>query len=287
MTAISLPPAQGPSAASTWRERLTDVKVAGVLTTVAGIVLVVVILWSIAPGLFAGHDPYAGDTVQRLLPPSGEHLFGTDHLGRDLFSRVVYGTRSAVLTSLVAVAIGLVIGGILGLTAGFFGGIVDAVLGRFIDVLLAIPQFLLAVIVVVSLGFATINAAIAVGISAVAVFARLARSEAIRVKNLKYIESSYLSGGGRFTVLFRHVLPNAYRSVVALGVLQFGLAIIIISGLAFLGYGNPPPAADWGLLVAEGKTYFYQSSWLVFAPGAVMVVTVLSINQLSKAFGKD
>jgi peptide/nickel transport system permease protein len=284
MTAVTSP---APSGVSPWGQRISRLGLSGLITIVAGVVVGVVILWALGPGLFTSHDPFAGDTVERLLPPDGQHLFGTDHLGRDVFARVVYGTRSAVFTSLVAVTIGLVVGGFIGLVAGFYSGVVDAVLGRFIDVLLAIPQFLLAVIVVVSLGFATINAAIAVGISAVAVFARLARSEAIRVKNLKYIESSYLVGGGKLVILFQHVLPNAYRSVVALAVLQFGLAIIIISGLAFLGYGNPPPAADWGLLVSEGKTYFFQASWLVFLPGTVMVVTVLAINQLSRAFGKD
>ena len=255
--------------------------------TVAALAFIVTILaWSIAPDLFTSYDPYSGVPADKFAPPSAEHLFGTDQLGRDIFARVVFGTRSAVLTAVFSVAIGLVIGGLVGLAAGFLGRTADAVLGRVIDILLAIPGFLLAVIVVVSLGFATVNAAIAVGVSSIAVFGRLIRSEVLRVKNLAFVESSYLIGGNKFTVLFAHVLPNAYRSVLALAVLQFGLAIISISGLAFLGYGNPPPSPDWGLLVADGKDFLYRYPWLVYTPGLVMVASVIALNQLSKSIGR-
>ncbi|OZC78534.1 MULTISPECIES: ABC transporter permease [Nocardiaceae] len=254
--------------------------------TVAALLFVLLIAaWAIAPGLFTSQDPYLGITADKFLPPSWSHLFGTDQLGRDILTRVIHGTRSAVLTALLAVAIGSVAGSIVGLVAGFFGRGVDAVLGRVIDTLLAIPGFLLAVIVVVSLGFASVNAAIAVGISSIAVFARLIRSETLRVKNSAFVESSKLIGGGTLTVLFQHVLPNVYRSVLALAVLQFGLAIINVSALAFLGYGNPPPSPDWGLLVAEGKDFFYRYPWFVYAPGVVMVASVLALQQLSKSIG--
>ena len=259
-----------------------------IVYTVAALAFIVTILaWAIAPDLFTSHDPYLGVPADKFTPPSPAHLFGTAQLGRDIFARVVFGTRPAVLTAVFAVAIGLVIGGLVGLAAGFLGRTADAVLGRVIDILLAIPGFLLAVIVVVSLGFATVNAAIAVGISSIAVFGRLIRSEVLRVKNLAFVESAYLIGANRFTVLFAHVLPNAYRSVLALAVLQFGLAIISISGLAFLGYGNPPPSPDWGLLVAEGKDFLYRYPWLVYTPGLVMVGSVIALNQLSKSIGRN
>lgn len=255
--------------------------------TVAALAFILTLLaWSITPDLFTSYDPYSGVPADKFQPPSPEHLFGTDQLGRDIFARVVFGTRSAVLTAIFSVAIGLVIGGLVGLAAGFLGRGADAVLGRFIDILLAIPGFLLAVIVVVSLGFATVNAAIAVGVSSIAVFGRLIRSEVLRVKNLAFVESAYLIGGNKLTVLFAHVLPNAYRSVLALAVLQFGLAIISISGLAFLGYGNPPPSPDWGLLVADGKDFLYRYPWLVYTPGLVMVASVIALNQLSKSIGR-
>ncbi|MBB5916095.1 peptide/nickel transport system permease protein [Nocardia transvalensis] len=258
-----------------------------VSTVLAVLVVAVITAWAIVPGLFTGQDPYVGVTADNFQGPSWEHLFGTDQFGRDILTRVIFGTRSAVSTALLAVAIGLLAGSVIGLVAGFFGRWVDAVLGRVIDALLAIPGFLLAVIVMVSLGFASVNAAIAVGISSVAVFARLIRSETLRVKHTAFIESSLLIGGGRVVVLFRHVLPNVYRSVLALAVLQFGLAIINISALAFLGYGNPPPAPDWGLLVAEGKNFFYRYPWFVYAPGTVMVLSVLALGQLSRQIGRD
>lgn len=259
----------------------------GVWTLLAALILLGVLAWAVAPGLFTSADPYEGVPADQFQTPSAAHVFGTDQFGRDIFTRVVHGTRAALLTSLIAVAIGLLVGSLLGLVAGFFGGVVDALLGRLIDVLLAIPNFLLAVIVVVSLGFDSVNAAIAVGASSVAVFARLIRSETLRVKTLPYVEAAVLAGGNKAQVLFEHILPNTYRSVFALAVLQFGIAILNISGLAFLGYGNAPPAADWGLQVAEGRDYLYMYPWLVYAPGVVMVLTVVSINQLSKSIRKE
>ena len=269
-----------------WTAWRPTAKAGHVYTALAALIVVTILAWAVVPQLFTGHDPLVGVPADKFTPPSADHFFGTDQLGRDVFARVVFGTRSAVLTALFAVAIGLVLGGLVGLVAGFFGRATDAVLGRFIDILLAIPGFLLAVIVVVSLGFATVNAAVAVGISSIAVFARLARSEVLRVKNLAFVESSYLIGSSRLTVLFAHVLPNAYRSVLALAVQQFGLAIISISALAFLGYGNPPPSPDWGLLVAEGKDFLYRYPWLVYTPGLVMVASVVALNQLSKSIGR-
>ena len=243
--------------------------------------VLVVVLWSLLPGLFTSYSPVVGDTAAKLGAPSAAHWFGTDYLGRDLYARVVYGTASSVSSALVAVLIGLVVGGAIGLASGFRGGWVDTVLGRFVDVLLAIPGFLLAVVIVSSLGFQTINAAIATGVTAVAVFARLMRAEVVRVRSAAFVEASYLEGGSRLHVLLRHILPNAYRSVLVLAVLQFGTSILVIASLAFLGYGDPPPASDWGLLVASGKTY-PTAPWLVYAPALVIVITVLSVNRISR-----
>jgi len=244
-------------------------------------VVAIVILWSLAPGLFTSFSPVTGETSSKLAAPSTQHWFGTDYLGRDQYARVVFGTASSVTSALVAVIIGLVVGSIIGLASGFRGGWVDGVLGRFVDVLLAIPGFLLAVVIVSSLGFQTINAAIATGVSAVAVFARLMRAEVVRIRSAAYVEASYLEGGNHLHALLTHILPNAYRSVLVLAVLQFGTSILIIASLAFLGYGDPPPASDWGLLVASGKTY-PTAPWLVYAPALVIVATVLSVNRISR-----
>lgn len=245
------------------------------------IVIVIVLGWALFPGLFTAHSPVLADPAARFEPPSGQHWFGTDYLGRDEFARVVYGAASSMGTALVAVGIGLFTGGVIGLLAGFFGSWTDSVLGRLVDTLLAIPAFLLAVVIVSALGFETINAAVATGVSSIAIFARLMRAEVMKVRHNVFVESSYLQGGSRSYVLFRHVLPNSYRSVLALAVLQVGSAIIVIAALAFLGYGSPPPASDWGLLVSDGQNYQI-APWLVYDPAIVIVLTVLSINRISR-----
>lgn len=244
-------------------------------------IIAIVLAWSLAPGLFAQQDPTKGDPADKFLPPSAAHLFGTDQLGRDQFARIVFGAQSSVSSALVAVVIGVVVGGLIGLIAGFLGRWTDVVLARFVDVLLAIPSFLLAVVIVSSLGFQTINAAIATGVSAVAVFARVMRAEVIKVRRSVFVEAASLQGGSWLHILFRHVLPNASRSLIPLAVLQFGLSILVIASLAFLGYGDPPPASDWGLLISSGKDY-PRSAWLVFWPAVITILTVLSINRISR-----
>jgi peptide/nickel transport system permease protein len=244
-----------------------------------------VLIAALVPQVFTGQDPYTGHATAKLLAPGVEHWLGTDHLGRDVFARVVYGTRSSVSSALIAVAIGLVAGSLLGLLAGYARGLTDSVIGRVVDALLAIPSFLLAVIIVSALGFSTTNAAIATGISAVAVFARLMRAEVLRVRQSVFVEAAGLTGGSPAYIVFRHILPNTYRNVLSLAVLQYGLAILTIAGLAFLGYGDPPPASDWGTLVSAGKDYLTLGPWLVILPGIVIVATVLSIHRLSRLFG--
>jgi peptide/nickel transport system permease protein len=264
----------------TFTNRLTALRVPpSVALSFAFIALV--IAWSLAPGLFTSHNPVNGIPADKLLGPSAEHWFGTDHLGRDLYARVVYGTASSVTSALIAVVIAAVAGGVMGLLAGFLGGWVDIVLARLVDVLLAIPSFLLAVIVVTAIGFDTTNAAIATGVSAVAVFARVMRSEVIKTRQATFVEASFLLGGSRWYILSRHVLPNASRSLLPLAVLQFGLSILVIASLAFLGYGDPPPASDWGLLISIGKDYL-KWPWLVYAPAFVTIATVLSVNRISR-----
>jgi peptide/nickel transport system permease protein len=244
-------------------------------------IIALVIAWSLAPGLFTSQSPVNGIPTDKLLAPGSAHWFGTDHLGRDLYTRVVYGTATSVSSGLIAVAIAALTGGLIGLLAGFFGGWVDIVFARLVDVLLAVPHFLLAVIVVTAIGFDTTNAAIATGVSAVAVFARVMRSEVIKIRQATFVESSFLLGGSRWHILLRHVLPNASRSLLPLAVLQFGLSILVIASLAFLGYGDPPPASDWGLLISIGKDYL-KWPWLVYAPAFVTIATVLSVNRISR-----
>lgn len=260
--------------------RLTSIRVPPTVL-LSFTVIALVIAWSLAPSLFTSQSPVNGIPTDKLLAPGAAHWFGTDHLGRDVYTRVVYGTATSVSSGLIAVAIAALTGGLIGLLAGFFGGWVDIVFARLVDVLLAIPNFLLAVIVVTAIGFDTTNAAIATGVSAVAVFARVMRSEVIKIRQATFVETSFLLGGSRWHILLRHVLPNASRSLLPLAVLQFGLSILVIASLAFLGYGDPPPASDWGLLISIGKDYL-KWPWLVYAPAFVTIATVLSVNRISR-----
>jgi peptide/nickel transport system permease protein len=244
-------------------------------------IVAIVLLWALVPSLFTSASPINAVPLDKLRSPSPAHWFGTDYLGRDELTRVIYGTRSSVLNAGIAVLIGLLVGGTLGMLAGFFGGFVDSGIGRVVDTMLAIPGFLLAVAIVVTLGFKDINAAIATGITSIAIFARIMRAEVLKVRQAVFVESSYLQGGSRVFVLFAHVLPNAYRSALAIAVLQLGTAILVIAALAFLGYGSPPPAASWGLLISDGSKY-QVAPWLVYCPAGVVVLTVLSINRISR-----
>ncbi|SDS09778.1 ABC transporter permease [Microbacterium paraoxydans] len=251
------------------------------------VVVAVAVLWAVIPGVFAPGDPLTGVPADKLLPPSAAHWFGTDALGRDLFGRVVHGAVHSLSGALIAVTVGLALGTLLGAVAGATGGVVDDVLMRIVDVLLAIPGLLLSLSVIILLGFGTVNAAIAVGLGSVAAFARLMRAEVARVRRTEYVEAAFGSGGTFVAVLRRHVLPNALTPIIALAALQFGTAILAISTLGFLGYGAPPPTPEWGLLIAEGRNYIATAWWLTALPGLVVVAVVLSANRISHRLGRS
>ncbi len=246
------------------------------------LVILIAVLWALFPGLFTGQSP-TETVAASLQAPSAEHWFGTDATGRDLYARVIYGASQSIIGALVAVAVGLVAGTAIGVLAGAVGGAVDEILMRIVDVLLAIPALLLSLSVVILLGFGTTSAAIAVGVTSIAVFARLARSRVVSVRVNEYVEAAYGSGGTFFGVLWRHILPNSITPVIALAALQFGSAILQISTLGFLGYGAPPPVPEWGLLIAEGRNYVATAWWLTVLPGVIVVLVVLATNRLSQA----
>ncbi|TDS85241.1 ABC transporter permease [Comamonas sp. JUb58] len=244
-------------------------------------VLALVALWAIAPGWFTSYNPVLGTAGQQLQAPSAAHWLGTDALGRDSYARLVYGAVHSLSGAFVAVSVGLVLGTLLGLVAGAAGGWVEDVVMRLVDVLLSVPSLLLSLSVIIILGFGTVNAALAVGIVSVASFARLVRSEVVRVRRSDYVEAALGSGGRFAAVLWRHVLPNSLTSVIALAALQFGSAILAISTLGFLGYGAPPPTPEWGLLIAEGRNYISTAWWLTAAPGLLVAAVVLAANHIS------
>ncbi|GAB3768811.1 ABC transporter permease [Microlunatus parietis] len=251
-------------------------------TVIPLLVILVALLWAGLPSVFAPLSP-TQSVAAALQPPSPAHWFGTDATGRDLFARVVHGASNSISGALIAVLVGLVVGTAIGVTAGAVGGVIDDVLMRFVDVLLAIPALLLSLSVVILLGFGTTNAAIAVGVTSVAAFARLTRSRVVSVRVSEYVEAAFGSGGTFLGVLWRHILPNSLTPVIALAALQFGSAILQISTLGFLGYGAPPPTPEWGLLIAEGRNYVATAWWLTALPGVIVAAVVLATNRLSQA----
>ncbi|OFK62070.1 ABC transporter permease [Corynebacterium sp. HMSC078A10] len=251
---------------------------------IAIVILVIAFLAALFPSLFTSADPYAGTDVALLAPGESGHLMGTDAVGRDLYARIVYGARQSLLGALIAVAVGLVVGTLIGLLAGSLRGAVDTVLMRVVDVLLSIPGILLSLSIIIVLGFGSVQAAVAVGATSVATFARLARSQVITVASSDYIEAAYGAGATHATVLFRHILPNSLTPVIALATLQFGTAILQLSILGFLGYGAPPPTPEWGLIIAEGRDFMATAWWLIILPGIALVAVVMSANRLSQNF---
>lgn len=249
-------------------------------------VLGVALLWALLPGLFTNHDPITSNQPA-LLAPSAQNWFGTDAVGRDLFARVVHGARQSLAGALVAVAVGVVFGTLLGVLAGARGGWLDTLLMRLVDVLLAIPALLLSLSVIIVLGFGTINAAIAVGITTIAMFARLVRSQVLGVAGSDYVEAAHGSGAGQLQVLVGHILPNSLTPVLAMAALQFGNAVLQLSTLGFLGYGAPPPTPEWGVLIADSRDYLATAWWLTVLPGVVVILVVLATNHLSHVIQQE
>ncbi|EOI3457814.1 ABC transporter permease [Cronobacter turicensis] len=249
--------------------------------TLAWLTLLLTALWALFPSLFTAFDPLTGTPGAQRLPPGSEHWLGTDQLGRDLYARLVWGASHTLSGALVAVALGLGAGTLYGVVAGAAGGRAEQWLMRLVDVLLAIPGLLLALCVIILLGFGTVNAALAVGVTSVASFARLARAEVVRVRHTDYVEAAIACGGTFFSTLWRHILPNSLTSVLAYAALQFGNAILALSTLSFLGYGTPPPTPEWGLLIAEGRNYLSTAWWLTTFPGLAAIAVVLAANTLS------
>ncbi len=253
----------------------------GLLVSIAIVVLVV--LSAFWPGLFTSQDPLHGVPAQNFKAPSSAHWFGTDELGRDVFSRVVHGAQLSLKATLIAVAVAFVVGGLLGLVAGFVGRWVEDVIMRFVDVLLSIPALFLSLALVTALGYGTVKVAIAVGIASVAGFARVMRSEVLRVRQAVFVEASRSCGTRWYSVLGRHVLPNAMGPVIVLATLDFGGAILAVSSLSFLGYGAPPPAPEWGTLISGGRNYLSNAWWLTALPGLTIAATVLATNRIARA----
>jgi peptide/nickel transport system permease protein len=249
------------------------------------LILATAVLWAIAPSVFTPFSAIDGRALDRRLAPNAIHWLGTDALGRDLLARIIHGAAETLTGAAVAVAVGLIIGVAIGVIAGSLPRRIDDLLMRLVDVLLALPPLLLALSIVIVLGVGTFHAAIAVGVTSIAKFARLTRSEVIRVRRTDYVEAAFGTGGTFATVLVRHVLPNAMTPVLAFATVQLGSAILLISTLGFLGLGAPPPTPEWGLLIAEGRNYLATAWWISTFPGIAVILIVLATNRLGRALG--
>lgn len=205
-------------------------------------------------------------------------------MGRDLYTRTVYGSALTLQTSTLAVIISLFLGSGIGVISGYNGGLIDGVLSRVIEVLMAVPSLLLSMAIITVLGFGTLNIALAVAVSSLATFARLSRGEVMKCKNFVFIEAARASGVRSYNIVIRHVLPHIASPIIALATLEFGIAILSVSALSFLGFGAPPPQPEWGQLVSEGRNYIVFAWWCTTLPGLVIACVVLATNQLSRSF---
>ncbi|MBW8486762.1 ABC transporter permease [Actinomadura parmotrematis] len=249
----------------------------------SALTVLAVVVAAFRPETFTSADPLAGVPAHRFQAPSAAHWFGTDELGRDVFARMAHGAALSMKATLIAVAVAFVFGGLVGLVSGFVGRWVDDVLMRAVDVVLAIPALFLSLALVTALGYGTVKVAVAIGVASVASFARVMRAEVLRVRQAVYVEAARACGVRWWNVLGRHVLPNAIGPVLVLATLDFGTAILGVSALSFLGYGEPPPAPEWGTVIAGGRNYLANAWWLTALPGLVIAATVLSTNRIARA----
>lgn len=247
------------------------------------LMLAAVVLASFWPGLLTSRDPLTGVPAQAFRAPGAAHWFGTDELGRDLYARVVHGAALSLKATLIAVAVSFAAGGLLGLLAGFAGRWIDDALMRFVDVLLSIPALFLSLALVTALGYGTVKVAVAVGVASVATFARVMRSEVLRVRQAVFVEAARSCGTRWYAILGRHVLPNAIGPVLVLATLDFGTAVLAVSSLSFLGYGAAPPAPEWGTLISDGRNYLANAWWMTALPGLTIAATVLATNRIARA----
>jgi len=250
---------------------------------IAGLYLALVALAAFAPDLLATHDPLQTDVRAALQPPSGEHLFGTDQSGRDVLARVVHGAARSVGIGLLATALALVAGLAVGALSGIAPRWADAVLMRVTDILLAFPEFLVALIVVAVLGPGGANVAIAVTIAAVPVYIRLARTQTRTLRVAEHVEAARILGVGRMRAFIRHVVPGVLGSLSVLATIGIGSAILAAAGLSFLGLGPAEPQPEWGLMLAGGRNVLGQAWWISVFPGLAITLTVISATVLGRA----
>ena len=246
-----------------------------------GIVLLLVVVAAAAPWL-ATHDPDAINLPQALHPPSAAYWLGTDSLGRDLYSRLVFGSRISLLVGVGAVGVAILIGAALGLLAGWYGGWVDSLLMRGVDIMLCFPTFFLLLAIVALVGQSVANIILVIGLTGWMGVARLVRAEALSLKEREFIQAARVLGLGDARIMWRHLLPNAVSPVLVSATLGIGSAILVESGLSFLGLGVQPPTPSWGNVLIDAKGTLGVAWWQTVFPGATILLTVLGFNLLGE-----
>lgn len=241
------------------------------------LMLIIVFIAVFAPWLAPG-DAFTSDMTKALQPPSADHLFGTDKLGRDVLSRIIYGTQLSLFMGVTIVVVMVSIGTIIGAVAGYFGGKVEMVLMRLADIMLSFPGVVLAIAIAGILGGSIMNTILALSVVGWAKYARLVRSMTLKVRNEEYVTAAVMMGASTWTILRRHIIPNILPLVVTTGALDIGAMMIEVAGLSFLGFGAQPPTPEWGLMLNEGRQYLQTSPWLMAFPGLSILIVVAIFN---------
>ena len=263
--------------------RFIRVLTARKVVVIAILILLVTILAAVFAPLIAPFDPYKQNLSQSLHQPSSEHLLGTDMLGRDVLSRIIYGARVSLIVGLVVVIIAGVLGMSIGLVSGYFGGRLDSILMRLMDAMIAIPMIVLAMAIGAVLGGGIVNVIIALGLAIVPAYARLMRGQVLSVKQSDYVIAGMLTGISSMRNMVVHVLPNCISPLIVLITMNLGMAILAEAGLSFLGLGIVPPGASWGSMVNDGYKYLLTNPVLSMAPGVAIMIVVLAFNIVGDA----
>ena len=244
------------------------------------IILIILVFAGTFAHVIAPYDYAAQDLQNAFQHPNAQHLFGTDEFGRDIFSRIIYGARMSLLVGFVSVGIAVIVGGALGAVAGYYGKRIDNIIMRLMDILLAVPQTLLAIAIVAALGTGLVNLMIAVGISSVPTYARIVRASVLTIREEEYIEAARASGTSNTKIIMKHILPTCVAPVIVQVTLGIASAILTAAGMSFIGLGIQPPEAEWGNMLSSGRDYIRGYSYMTMFPGLAIVITVLSLNLL-------
>lgn len=242
------------------------------------IIIAIYILVALFAPLLAPYDPFEIDLKNKLVPPSADHWMGTDDKGRDILSRIIFGSRLSMGVGFASVAFGALFGIILGLVAGYYGKWVDSVIMRMMDVMLAFPGILLALAIISALGPSLINVTIAVGAFSVPLFARIVRGSTLEVKRLEYIDAIRSLGANDATIIFKHIFPNILSPIIVQATLRLATAILSAAGLSFLGLGAQPPSPEWGTMLSNGRDFLFSAPYIALFPGLAISILVLGFN---------